>query len=84
MFYWDLPQFTLEDQHQNGPNVVSFQLALGGRRWFVVGCYLDADGASTIEYVVTATGHIPHREKLMVEGGLNVDLSAKEGNILNK
>ena len=38
-----------------GANVVSFYLALVGRRWFIVGCYFPPDDASTIEDVVLST-----------------------------
>ena len=32
----------------HGENVASFQMELGGQRWYIVGCYLDPDDASTI------------------------------------
>ena len=40
VFYWPSPLFAVEAVCQFGPNVVSFQLATGARRWYIIGCYL--------------------------------------------
>ena len=40
MFHWPAPYFAVEAVQKFGPNVVGFQLATGGRRWYIVGCYL--------------------------------------------
>ena len=38
VFYrYEAPHFQVEAIHQHGTNVLSFQLASGGRRWFIVG-----------------------------------------------
>ena len=54
MFYRAEEHLSVEALQLYGTNVVSFQLALVGMRWYIVGCYLVSDNASTIEYVVVA------------------------------
>ena len=41
VFYRPSPLFAVEAVRQFGPNVVSFQLATGARRWYIIGCYLS-------------------------------------------
>ena len=38
VFYRPSPLFAVEAVRQFGPNVVSFQLATGARRWYIIGC----------------------------------------------
>ena len=33
----------------HGPNIISFQLVMGGRRWYVVGCHIYPSNSLTIE-----------------------------------
>ena len=44
----------MEVLHICGANVVRFQMASGGQRWYIIGCYLAPDDALTIEYAVAA------------------------------
>ena len=53
---------------------VSFQLASGGQRWHIVGCYLSPYNASTIEGVVAAIVQRPRGGALLVVGDFNTDL----------
>ena len=39
------PRFTVEAIQQFGPNVVIFQLAMSGRWWYIIVCYLAPDDA---------------------------------------
>ena len=48
VFYRPSPLFAVEAVREFGPNVVSFQLATGERRWYIIGCYLAPDDTSTI------------------------------------
>ena len=48
VFYCKAENFTLEAIRLHGPNVISFQMATGGKRWHVVGCYIAMDETSTI------------------------------------
>ena len=48
-FYRPAEQFAVEEIHLHGPNVISFQLVTGRRRWHFVGCYISPRDASTIE-----------------------------------
>ena len=41
VFYRPSPLFAVEAVRQFGPNVVSFQLAMEARRWYIIGCYLS-------------------------------------------
>ena len=40
VFYSASEKFSMEALQTYGANVISFQLASGDRRWFIVGCYL--------------------------------------------
>ena len=54
MFYREGAGFAVEEMRQYGPNVISFKVVTGRRRWYIIGCYLAPDDARTIERVVTA------------------------------
>ena len=62
-----------------GPNVISFQIATGVRRWYIVGFYLAPDDTLTIERVVEALRVRPKGAELLVVGDLNANLAAPEG-----
>ena len=79
MFYRPAPHFVVEAVQQFGPNVVSFQLATGERRWYIVGCYLAPDDTLTIESVVVALKERPRGARLLVAGDFNVNLAEPEG-----
>ena len=53
-FYRKAEHFTVEELHLHGPNVITFQLVTGRRRWNVVGCYIASSDASAIEDVDVA------------------------------
>ena len=52
--------FAVKAVQKFGLNVISFQLATGARRWYIVGCYLAPDDISMIERVVEVLRDIPH------------------------
>ena len=62
-----------------GPNVLGFQLATGARRWYIVGVYIAPEDTTTMERVVEAIWRKPRGAELLVEGDLNVDIAAPEG-----
>ena len=66
----------VEDVREYGPNVLRYEVATGGRQWYIIGCYLAPDDARTIERVVTALGDQPIGTALRVAGDLNTDLGA--------
>ena len=68
----------MEVVREYGPNALSFEVATGVRRWYIIGCYLAPDDAETIERVFTALGDIPRGTALIVEGDLNMDLGDAE------
>ena len=68
----------MEAVREYGPNVLSFEVATGGRRWYIIGCYLAPDDARKIERVVTAMGDQPRGTALLVAGDLNTDLGATD------
>ena len=78
MFYREGAGFAVEEVRQYGPNVLSFEVVSGRRRWYIVGCYIDPDDAQTIERVVTAMGDQPKGTALVVAGDLNTDLGEME------
>ena len=79
MFHRPAPHFALEAVRKYGPNVISFQLVTGARRWYIVGCYLAPSDTSTIERVVKALRDRPKGAELLVAGDLNINLAALEG-----
>ena len=64
----------MEAVRQYEPNIMSFQLATGARRWYIIGCYLAPDDTSTIERVVVALNERPKGTALVVAGDLNTAL----------
>ena len=45
MFYREGEGFAVEEVRQYGPNVLSFEVVSGRRRWYIVGCYIAPDDA---------------------------------------
>ena len=74
LFYRPSSLFAMEEVREYGPNVISFEVATGGRRWYIIRCYLAPDDARTIERVVTALGDQPRGTTLVVAGDFNTDL----------
>ena len=74
MFYREGAGFAVEEVRQYGPNVLSFDVVSGRRRWYIIGVYLAPDDAQTIERVVTALWDQPKGTALVVAGDLNTDL----------
>ena len=64
----------MEEVRTYGPNVLSFKVVTGRRRWYIIGCYIAPDDAQTIERVVTALGDQPRGTALIVAGDFNTDL----------
>ena len=48
VLYRTAEHFSFKWLQTYGKNVVSFQMASGDRRWYIVGCYVAPDDASTI------------------------------------
>ena len=74
LFYRPSFLFAVEAVIQYGPNVMSFELATGARRWYIIGCYLAPDDTSTIESVIAALKERPKGTALAVAGDLNTAL----------
>ena len=74
MFYREGAGFAVEEVRQYGPNVLSFEVVSGRRRWYIIRCYIAPDDAQTIERVVTALGGQPKGTALVVVGNLNTNL----------
>ena len=78
LFYRPSPLFAVEAVREYRPNVFSFKVTTGGRRWYIIGCYLSPDDAWTIQRVVTAMGDQPIGTSLLVAGDLNTYLGATD------
>ena len=52
VFHRPAPHFAVEAVQKFGPNVIGFQMVMGARRWYIVGCYLAPENISKIERVV--------------------------------
>ena len=79
VLYMAVDHFYVESLQTYWANVISFQLALGDMRWYILGCYLAPDNASTIEDVVAAIGKRPQGAALVVVGNFNTYLATPEG-----
>ena len=40
LFYRPSPLFEVEAVRECGPNVLTFEVATGAQRWYIIGCYL--------------------------------------------
>ena len=69
----------VEAVQQFGTNVVSFQMAMGERRWYTVRCYLALDDTFIIESVIDTLKECSWGAKLLVAGDFNTKLSEPEG-----
>ena len=78
IFFRAADHFYVEALRLHVTNVVRFQLALVGQRWYIVGCYLVPDDASTTEDVVVAISQRPHGAVLSVAIYFNAKLAASE------
>ena len=78
VFYHVAEHLSVEALHIYSANVASFQLASGGQKWYIVGCYLAPDNASTIDDVIVAISQRLRGGALLVAGDLNTNLTAPE------
>ena len=79
LFYKELLRFAVEAHHHHVPKVVSFQLATGGRQWYVVGCYLAPNDASDLERFIVGIGQQPWGVELLASRDFNVYLTTTNG-----
>ena len=80
LFYRTTAQFAVEKVREYGPNVLSFKVVTGRRRWYIIGCYIAPDDARTIERVVTALGDQSRGTALIVAGDFSTDLGEMASN----
>ena len=59
VFYRYMPHFQVETIQTHRTNVECFQLVSGGRRWFIVGCYIKPNYIATTENVAAAISQFP-------------------------
>ena len=74
LFYRPSQLFAVEAVREYGPNIMSFEVATGARRWYIIGCYIAPDDTSTIERVVAVLMDRPKGTALVVAGNLNTNL----------
>ena len=79
VFYRGTPRFSVKVLQQFGTNVVIFHLVKGEQQWYIIGCYLSPDHASTIECVLVDVGNRPLWSELLVAENFNADLTGPEG-----
>ena len=63
----------------HGVNVIRLHMASIDQGWYIVGCYLASDDASTIEDAVAAISQRPCVAVLLVIGDFKSNLAAPEG-----
>eukprot|EP00978_Attheya_sp_CCMP212_P036150 scaffold161999_cov90-Attheya_sp.AAC.1 len=71
----DSPHWQVEAYQAYCPNVLSFQLVSGQKRWYVVGAYVPPADTSTIEYVSKALDDRPEGVDPILIGDLNANLA---------
>ena len=71
--------FLVEAIQQFELSVFIFQMAMGERLWYIIGCYLSPDDASAVEIAVAALGEFSRGFKLLVTGDFNANISIPEG-----
>ena len=79
LFYKNSWNFKVEALQLRGPNIVSFQMAMGGHQWHVVGCYIALHDVSTMDRIVEDIHQCPWGAKLLVSRELNDDMVASYG-----
>ena len=75
---------SVEALRLHGENVASFQLALDGQPWYIVGCCLAPDDASTIENIIAAIIQQLRGFVLLVTRDLNTNLAPPEVHVRDK
>ena len=69
----------MEAIQQFGQNIFGFQLEMGERRWYIIGCFLVPDNTSTIESVIASLKERPRGLELLVVVDFNANLDHTEG-----
>ena len=64
----------VENTDSFGPNVVSFLLTLGARRWYIVGAYVPPNNRPSVHRVEQALQAAPAGLELILMGDLNAHL----------
>ena len=74
IFYQDSPVFAVKVIHQFGANIIVCQLLTGGRRWYIVGFYLELVDMKTIRDMEAAMADKLMGVELTFAEDLNVEL----------
>ena len=68
-------QFEVEKIVKYGPNVVAFQLQMGGKRFYIVGAYVPPSGRTTIDHIRDAWKQCPEGSTPLLLGNIKVNLA---------
>ena len=74
LFYREKAHFAVEEVRNYGPNIISFEVVTGRRRWYIIRCYIAPDDARTTKRVVKSLGDQPQATALIVAGDFNTNL----------
>ena len=74
LFYRESDFFSVESVHKWGPNVISFILVMGGRKFGFIGGYIPPDDTTTIQFIQKAVDHQPEGMAFFLMGDLNANL----------
>jgi hypothetical protein len=72
--------WTIEAVRVYSPNVISYQLVTGNRRFACVGAYIPPADTTPLEPITTAVEEMPTRLPLILMGGLNADIERPRDN----
>ena len=79
LFYRYSPVFLVEMIRQFGKNVITCQLDMGEKGWYIVGCYLEPGDGATIQDVEAKISEWMRGAELILAGDLNVDMERMGG-----
>ena len=79
ILYRKVDHFAIKELRLHFPNIISFQMVTGRRRWHVLGCYIAPSNAFTIEEVSAAIRDQHYGSELLVAGKFNANLAEPEG-----
>jgi len=79
LVYKDSPYWQVESVEVHDPNIISFEIVSGRRRYALVGLYIPPEDSTTMMKAQQVLNPLEDRRDLIVMGDLNVNLSSPEG-----
>ncbi len=68
--------YEIEEWRMHGPNVITFVVVLGGKRYYAVGCYTSPTNLTMLTHVEAAWNECPIGHIPILLGDLNIKLTS--------